>query len=174
MGGRRITRPETRGSPAHPEWQQRYETDEIRRAADDVTGMRPEGILETVLYADDLDAAEAFYGGVIGLERIARQTGRHVFYRCGSGVLLIFDPERTEVEATLADAPGVPPHGARGPGHMAFSAPSSELDRWKRHLTAAGVEIEAEVDWPRGGRSLYFRDPAGNSIEIASPQIWDL
>lgn len=139
---------------------------------EDATGMRPEGILETCLYAEDLDAAEAFYGGILGLERIARGEDRHVFYRCGSGVLLIFNPDQTLVESSSAGAPPVPPHGTRGPGHMAFRAPRSELERWKLHLTAAGVDIEAEVDWPRGGRSVYFRDPAGNSIEIASPEIW--
>lgn len=136
--------------------------------------MRPEGILETALYADDLDAAEAFYGGVLGLERIARAEDRHVFFRCGSGVLLIFDPTRTLAEPPSADGLAVPPHGARGPGHMAFRAALSDLDDWKRHLAEAGVEIEAEVDWPRSGRSIYFRDPAGNSIEIASPEIWSV
>jgi len=35
-----------------------------------------------------------------------------------------------------------------------------------------GVPIESEVRWPRGGRSLYVRDPAGNSVEIASPALW--
>jgi catechol 2,3-dioxygenase-like lactoylglutathione lyase family enzyme len=54
-----------------------------------------EGMLETALYADDLDKAEAFYEGILGLDKISRVANRHVFYRCGPGVLLIFNPEET-------------------------------------------------------------------------------
>jgi predicted enzyme related to lactoylglutathione lyase len=36
------------------------------------------------------------------------------------------------------------------------------------------VAIEKIVDWPGGGRSLYFRDPAGNSLELATPRIWGI
>jgi hypothetical protein len=36
------------------------------------------------------------------------------------------------------------------------------------------VAIEHEATWPRGGRSFYFRDPAGNSLELATPRIWGL
>ena len=39
-------------------------------------------------------------------------------------------------------------------------------------LTEAGVGIETEFEWPQGGRSIYVRDPAGNSIEFAEPRIW--
>jgi hypothetical protein len=45
---------------------------------------------------------------------------------------------------------------------------------WRERLTVAGVAIESEFEWPRGGRSIYVRDPAGNSIEFAEPRIWAL
>jgi catechol 2,3-dioxygenase-like lactoylglutathione lyase family enzyme len=126
-------------------------------------------VLETCLYALDLDAAEDFYRRVLGLEMITREAGRHVFFRCGKGVLLVFNPEET------GEAGGdVPPHGAQGAGHVAFAVPSAELDAWRDHLERHGMEIEAEVTWPRGGRSLYFRDPAGNSLELATPKIWGI
>jgi catechol 2,3-dioxygenase-like lactoylglutathione lyase family enzyme len=128
--------------------------------------MKAREILETCLYADDLAAAERFYGGVLGLEMIARVEGRHVFFRCGARVFLIFDPART------ADGGEVPGHGARGPGHAAFAAREDELDAWRDHLIDHGVEVERDFTWPRGGRSLYFRDPAGNSIELGTPSIW--
>lgn len=136
--------------------------------------MTPSAILESALYAPDLDAAEAFYGKVLGLERIARVEGRHVFFRCGGGVLLIFDPAAT-VQPPAPDARlPVPPHGARGDGHLCFAAEAEEIERWKEHLRAEGVAIEADFEWPQGGRSIYFRDPAGNSIEFAEPRIWGL
>ena len=129
--------------------------------------MRPLRVLETALYASDLDAAETFYTGVLGLEVIGRMEGRHVFFRCGDGVLLVFDPA-----ATSAWRGSAPAHGATGPGHMAFAASGDDLEAWRTRLANAGVEIEAAVVWPNGSRSLYVRDPAGNSVEFAEPRLW--
>ena len=130
--------------------------------------MSPDGVLETALYASDLQSAEAFYTTVLGLELDSAVEGRHRFFRCGSGMLLVFDPHATSV-------PGpVPMHGATGPGHVAFSVPEDDLDRWAGRLAENGVEIEADIDWPGGGRSIYFRDPEGNSLELSSPRIWGL
>lgn len=142
--------------------------------------MTPSAILESALYADDLDAAEDFYGRVMGLARIAKAPGRHVFFRCGTGVLLIFRPSATQQPPAPGAKLPVPPHGARGPGHLCFAAQADEIDRWKAHLKAHGVTIEADFEWPpkrgepTGGRSIYFRDPAGNSLEFAEPRIWSL
>ena len=132
----------------------------------------PVAVLESALYVDDLPAAEAFYGGKLGLEPIGRMDGRHAFFRCGSGVVLIFDPAATEVVDPAAALP-VPPHGARGPGHLCFAAEPLGIRAWRERLGALGIAIESEVRWPGGGRSLYFRDPAGNSLEIAEARIWD-
>jgi catechol 2,3-dioxygenase-like lactoylglutathione lyase family enzyme len=133
----------------------------------------PSQVLETALYAGDLDAAEAFYGGVLGLEKITRAGSRHVFYRCGPGVLLIFNPDETEIHYKVGQLP-VPPHGARGPGHLCFRAEAAELDDWRARLEAAGVTIESDMEWPQGGRSIYFRDPAGNSLEFTEARIWGI
>jgi catechol 2,3-dioxygenase-like lactoylglutathione lyase family enzyme len=135
--------------------------------------LRPDGILETALYVADLDAAERFYGEVMGLERIARVEGRHVFFSCGKGVLLLFKPEKT-VEPSVQPGMPVPTHGAQGPGHACFKAEPVDMDAWRGHLEEAGVEIEADFRWPNGARSIYFRDPDGNSLEIAEPKLWGL
>lgn len=131
----------------------------------------PSAILEAALYAADLDAAERFYGGLLGLERIARVGNRHVFYRVGAGVLLIFNPDETCMPPGNADLP-VPPHGARGPGHFCFAVEEPAMGRWRARLEAAGVAIEADFRWPNGARSIYLRDPAGNSLEMAEPGLW--
>lgn len=133
--------------------------------------LRPEAILETALYADDLEAAAEFYARVFGLEEVARVPGRHVFFGVGPGMLLIFNPEATE-KPSGSGLP-VPPHGARGPGHMCFRVPGEELDAWAGHLAAQGVEIEADFEWPNGARSIYLRDPAGNSVEISEARLWN-
>ena len=125
-------------------------------------------VLETILYVDDLAAAERFYGDLLGLELDSKKHGLFVFFKCGDGMLLLFEPE------AAARGRQVPPHGARGPGHACFAVAEPALADWRERLTAAGVEIEQEVEWPRGGRSFYFRDPAGNSLELATPKIWGL
>jgi catechol 2,3-dioxygenase-like lactoylglutathione lyase family enzyme len=125
-------------------------------------------ILETALYADDLNQAEAFYQSVLGLNLFVKEVGRNLFFKIGDQMLLIFNPARTIEESEAA------PHGARGPGHVAFAVPVSELGGWKRQLKEKGVEIEKDVLWPNGGRSLYFRDPAGNCLELASLLVWGM
>ncbi len=134
-----------------------------------IPASRVYGVLETCLYASDLDTTAAFYEDLIGLAVYSREAGRHVFFRCGEAMLLLFDPARTSVQ----DA-GVPAHGARGAGHVCFAVADDAMDAWIVKLTAAGIRIEHEQSWPRGGRSIYVRDPAGNSVELASPRIWGL
>ena len=134
--------------------------------------MQPTAILESALYVTDLGVAEAFYSDVLGLEIIAKAEGRHVFFRCGQGVLLLFNAEATRHPPSPDAKLPVPPHGTAGEGHLCFSATVDEIDQWKTALTRRGIEIEADFEWPNGGRSIYFRDPSGNSIEFAEPVIW--
>src|SRR5205823_9037198 len=93
-----------------------------------IGALRLERILETSLYADDLDQAEAFYKSVLGLNLFAKEAGRHLFFKLGDQMLLIFNPARTIEESEVA------PHGAHGPGHVAFTVPMSEMDEWKKKL----------------------------------------
>jgi catechol 2,3-dioxygenase-like lactoylglutathione lyase family enzyme len=125
-------------------------------------------VVETAIYADDLERAEAFYRDVLGLEVIGKEAGRHVFFRAGDRVLLVFRPEATlKGDILLA-------HGATGPGHFALGIRKEALDTWRRRLAEHGIAIEQEADWPRGGHSLYFRDPAGNAAELITPGLWGL
>jgi catechol 2,3-dioxygenase-like lactoylglutathione lyase family enzyme len=131
--------------------------------------LRIQAIIETAIYVDDLDKAEAFYKAVLGLPVLARERGRHVFFQVGGrNVLLAFLPD-----ATLKGDP-LPAHGAKGPGHFALGVEAVTLDAWRQKLRENGVVIEKEVDWPAGGQSVYFRDPAGNSVELVTPGIWGL
>ena len=133
--------------------------------------MHTPAILETALYADDLDAAEAFYTGVMGLEVIFRKPDRHVFFRLENSVLLIFRAAATRVSSD-PERPGHLTHGAEGPGHVCFAADRDALEAWEQRIAAAGIEIEDDVEWPGGARSFYIRDPAGNSLEFAEPRLW--
>lgn len=134
------------------------------------------GTLEAALYAADLDEAEAFWTGVIGLRVFQKVNGRHVFFRVVEGqpaqVLLVFNPDATRKPPGAGARLPVPPHGAEGAGHYCLAVAPDAMDAWRAHLAGAGVAIEADFLWPNGRRSIYVRDPAGNSIELADPAIW--
>jgi catechol 2,3-dioxygenase-like lactoylglutathione lyase family enzyme len=124
-------------------------------------------VLETALYHDGRarEAVERFYAEVLGLAAVAGWDDG-VAFRIGAGVLLVFDRGR------LAKRSGViAEHGASGAGHVCLLAGSGEYERWREHLQARGVEIVHDHDWD-GGRSFYFKDPAGNLLEIADSDIW--
>ena len=126
-------------------------------------------IVESAAYVDDLDAAEAFYRDVLGLAVLGKEPGRHVFFRVGDAdVLLLF------LAAATLQGDQLPAHGATGPGHFALGISTDDLPAWRTRLAAHRVAVEKEVHWPRGGRSLYFRDPAGNSVELLTPGVWGL
>ena len=136
-----------------------------------MTVNKPSGILETALYVDDLDAADSFYGGILKLDKVGFVENRHIFYRCGEGMLLIFNPAETRFPAEGSIS--VPPHGTSGAGHMCFSATNEEIDEFRKRFEKARIEIERDLRWLNGAQSLYARDPAGNSIEFAEPSLWD-
>jgi catechol 2,3-dioxygenase-like lactoylglutathione lyase family enzyme len=135
--------------------------------------MQPKAVLEAALYVDDLQRAEAFYGSLLGLEFVSRMEGRHAFFRCGQVIVLLFNAEATRIPSANITLP-VPVHGSTGAGHLCFRAEVSEIDTWKEKLEVAGVAIEADFEWPNGGRSIYFRDPSGNSLEFGEAKIWGL
>ena len=131
--------------------------------------MNIKAVVETAIYVADLLAAENFYRTVLGLPMIGKEPGRHVFFQVGeAGVLLAFRAETTLKGGLL------PPHGATRPGHFALGIEVEAFDAWRKLLPRHGVTIEKEVEWPKGGKSLYFRDPAGNSVELVTPGVWGL
>ena len=94
-----------------------------------------------------------------------------MFFRAGQTILLVFNPEETAKPSQNTRMP-VPAHGAHGPGHVCFRASRDEISRWRAHVLDQGIAVDAEFDWPNGARSLYIRDPAGNSVEFAEPHLW--
>jgi catechol 2,3-dioxygenase-like lactoylglutathione lyase family enzyme len=123
------------------------------------------GIIEAAVYVEDVPRAVAFYETVLGFETIDHDErltamsvgGRQVFLVCKRGA-----------SANRADVP----HDAVGQQHIAFSTAESDMDAWAARLRAHGVAIDRDRRWNRGGRSLYFRDPEGHALELASPGVW--
>lgn len=124
-------------------------------------------VLETALYASDLEAAEVFYSKLFQRAPYHHEPGRYVFFKLEEAMFLVFNPE-----ATAGDNGGLPSHGTRGAGHACFRVEEAELEEWKNRLVELGIPLESEHVWPNGAVSLYFRDPAGNSLELGSWRIW--
>jgi catechol 2,3-dioxygenase-like lactoylglutathione lyase family enzyme len=125
-------------------------------------------VYETVVYASDVDRTTAFYRDVLQLRQIDGPDEHSAALRLGDGsVLLIFDPARSSVAGR-----GVPAHGAVGAGHIAFGVGPGALSAWRRRPSELGVTLEQEQAWGDNGASLYFRDPAGNSVELVEGEIW--
>jgi catechol 2,3-dioxygenase-like lactoylglutathione lyase family enzyme len=128
-------------------------------------------VLETSLYCDDLAATARFYEGVLGL-RVHFSDARLVALDAsGSTVLLFFARGASRLGVTTSEG-AIPGHDGSGPAHLAFAVDTDDLDPWETRLAAAGVAIESRIAWARGGRSIYFRDPEGHSVELATPGVW--
>ncbi len=129
------------------------------------------GVLESAIYSDDLFRAHAFYGGVLGLERVL-DTPRMLTYAVAPAqVLLVFKRGATRADSETPEGM-IPGHHSEGPAHFAFAIDANDYSAWKGHLSAAGIPIRSEVAWARGGKSLYFDDPDGNLVELATPGLW--
>jgi catechol 2,3-dioxygenase-like lactoylglutathione lyase family enzyme len=133
---------------------------------------RVTGILETALYVDDLDRAAEFYTRLFGFAVMVRDDRLCALDVTPSNVLLLFRRGATQ-EAVETGYGAIPPHDGAGPLHMAFAIAADQLADWQQSLSRDGIAVESIVRWPRGSVSLYFRDPDGHLIELATPGLWD-
>jgi catechol 2,3-dioxygenase-like lactoylglutathione lyase family enzyme len=129
------------------------------------------GVLETAVYVEDLDRSRAFYTALFGLPVMLRDDRFCAFDVAGKDVLLLFRKGATPAPVRT---PGglIPPHDGDGHLHLAFAVDREDLDRWETRLREEGIEIESRVAWKAGGRSVYFRDPDGHLLELATPGVW--
>lgn len=129
------------------------------------------GVLETALYVDDVPRAQRFYETVMGLKPLFADSRLCALDVAGRNVLLLFKRGSSTSTITL---PGgtIPPHDASGRQHIALAIAKEALPAWEERLTAQNIAIEGRTTWPRGGESVYFRDPDGHLIELATPGLW--
>lgn len=131
------------------------------------------GVLETSLYVEDLDRASRFYEEAFGLTRIEGDDRFRAYSVGGRSVLLLFKRGASNRVTELPQG-GLGPHDGSGPLHLAFSISAEDLPAWEKLLVERGIAIETRIEWPRGGRSIYFRDPDNHSVELATPGIWSI
>jgi len=131
------------------------------------------GVLETAIYVDDLDRASRFYEELFNLARIAEDERLRAYSVAGRSVLLIFK-RGASLQVTQLPFGKMGAHDGSGPLHLAFSISMEDLPAWEKLLAEKGVAIESRVCWPRGGTSLYFRDPDNHLVELATPGVWSI
>jgi catechol 2,3-dioxygenase-like lactoylglutathione lyase family enzyme len=131
-----------------------------------------DGIVETILYVDDLARAAGFYRDVVGFEPMTGDPARFQAFKAGPAQVLLLFKRGGTLAPTPVPGGIIPPHDGSGPHHIGFAIHPDAYEPWRRRLSAAGVAVESETSWPRGGRSLYFRDPDGHLLELITPGIW--
>lgn len=130
-----------------------------------------QGVLETALYVEDMPRARAFYEGVMGLSAMYEDERLTAYPVGGRSALLLF---RAALMNRAEHPPGgtIPPHAGSGPVHFALAVAAADLPAWEAHLAGRDVALEGRVDWPQGGRSIYFRDPDDHLVELVTPGLW--
>ena len=131
------------------------------------------GIIETAIYVEDVARASEFYEEVLGLRRIAGDDRFRAYRVADKDVLLLFKRGAT-TQPVQTPYGVIPPHDGSGQNHFAFAVPAAELRVWEQQLAGYGIAIEGRVQWPRGGTSIYFRDPDANLLEFATPGMWSV
>jgi catechol 2,3-dioxygenase-like lactoylglutathione lyase family enzyme len=137
----------------------------------DLAAPNIEGVLETALYVEDMARAQRFYERTLGLSTMFRDD-RLCALDCGPRSVLLLFARAKMSEGTQFPGGYIPPHEGAGRLHFAFAIGAEDLEAWEARLAAHGVAVEGRVSWPRGGRSVYFRDPDANLVELATPGLW--
>lgn len=128
-------------------------------------------VLETSLYVADLGRSQQFYQRLFGFECFLRDARMCALGVAEGQVLLLF-VHGGSIEPSHTSTGMVPAHDGHGQLHLCFAIAEADLAAWESRLSACAIPIESRVQWPRGGISLYFRDPDGHSLELATPGLW--
>jgi catechol 2,3-dioxygenase-like lactoylglutathione lyase family enzyme len=129
------------------------------------------GVLETSLYVSDLERSREFYTRLFSFPILLQDDRFCALSVCGRQVLLLFHRDASVNPVTTAGGT-IPSHGGDGQLHLAFAIGRDEFDAWERRLQSEATPVESRVGWYRGGKSIYFRDPDGHLLELATPGVW--
>lgn len=130
-------------------------------------------VIETSLYVSDLEHSIQFYEKVFEFEKLISDERFCAFSVSGQQVLLLFQ-RGTTTETIETPAGAIPPHDGNGRLHLAFAIDTADTAAWQERLAANEIPLESTANWPRGGRSLYFRDPDGHLLELITPGCWSI
>ena len=131
------------------------------------------GVLEVSLYVDDLDRSAEFYSKLFQFKILTSDERLCALSVDGRQVLQLFRKGSTS-QPTETRGGSIPAHGGSGEVHVAFSIAEADWGVWRESLKNAGVAVESEVTWLAGGRSMYFRDPDRNLVELITQGAWSI
>lgn len=137
------------------------------------TGPAIRGVVETALYVEDLERSERFYRRLFGSELLVSDQRMRALAAGRSQVLLLF-LQGASTDAVDIDGGTIPGHDGRGRLHVAFAIDAADVEAWRRRLADLEIPVESTVQWPRGGTSLYFRDPDDHVVELVTPGCWSV
>jgi catechol 2,3-dioxygenase-like lactoylglutathione lyase family enzyme len=132
------------------------------------------GVIETALYVSDLGRAAQFYQELFGFRTLLKDDRLCALSVADRHVLLLFLKGASEQPNPAPTGGIIPAHDGNGRIHIGFAISADELDAWARRLGERGVAVESRITGPRGGISLYFRDPDGHLVELLTPGIWPI
>jgi catechol 2,3-dioxygenase-like lactoylglutathione lyase family enzyme len=113
----------------------------------------------TVIFARQMSKMREFYGSTMGFPLHRELSPKWVEYRVGSNILALAEP------GSRFDDP-LPPVGVMSL-QLAFRVAPQEVDACAATLAERGaVIVSPPTDQPFGHRTLFFRDPDGNVLEI--------
>jgi catechol 2,3-dioxygenase-like lactoylglutathione lyase family enzyme len=113
----------------------------------------------TVIFVRDMAAMRRFYQDILGFALSRELSPGWIEYRVGANTLALARPSRT-----AADAPT--PDGSAAL-QLAFKVSAAEVDQCADELVRQGVNlISPPTDQTFGHRTLFFRDPDGNLLEV--------
>ena len=130
-------------------------------------------MLEFSLYVKDVSRASAFYQRLFGFPVLVSTERIAALDVEGKQILLLFKHGASSEPMTGPGGALLPPHDGEGTSHLAFAIQERDVQQWEQWLREQDVEVESEIEWERGGRSLYFRDPDGHLLEIVTPGVWE-
>jgi catechol 2,3-dioxygenase-like lactoylglutathione lyase family enzyme len=131
--------------------------------ADRPAAVTVESLDHLVITVRDPEATLGFYVRVLGMERLVFEEGR-LALRFGSQKLNVHP-----ADAVIEPRARVPTPGSADLCFLTTTPVDAVID----HLRACGVAVEAGPVMKTGAtgpiRSVYFRDPDGNLVEVSNP-----
>jgi len=130
-----------------------------------------QGMLELGLYVKDVSRSIEFYCNFFGFSVLMSDERFAALDVEGKQILLLFK-QGSSAEPIKTPWGMLPGHDGEGTTHLAFSIKVEDVSLWEGWLDEKKIEIESKISWEKGGRSLYFRDPDGHLLELATPGTW--
>jgi catechol 2,3-dioxygenase-like lactoylglutathione lyase family enzyme len=113
----------------------------------------------TVIFVRDMAAMRRFYEDILGFSLLRELSPNWIEYQVGGNTLALARPGRTAADAPM-------PNGTAAL-QLAFKVSASEVDQCADELVRRSIALlSPPTDQAFGHRTLFFRDPDGNLLEV--------